>query len=113
MNQVTAFIDGSQIYGSTETLAWELRLKVNGSLNTSGHNFLPPENTASISLYNECVNGSGSEHCFKAGISISTMLHNGGKGGGGEVEMGHPHKINFKTFFVIILACIYSCICSI
>ncbi|KAF6036601.1 hypothetical protein EB796_005080 [Bugula neritina] len=67
INQVTAFIDGSQIYGSTETMSSELRTHVNGTLVTSRHNFLPPEDNVHQQLYDECVTSSGTENCFKAG----------------------------------------------
>ena len=41
INEVTAFIDASQVYGSDETRAAELRLGVGGLLKTSAGNLLP------------------------------------------------------------------------
>ncbi|XP_067944137.1 probable oxidoreductase PXDNL [Watersipora subatra] len=69
INQATAYIDGSQIYGSSDELAWELRQHVDGLLNTSGHNMLPHEDTLFTEKYAECVIDSPSEYCFKAGDS--------------------------------------------
>ncbi|XP_042211466.1 peroxidase-like [Homarus americanus] len=64
MNQITSFIDASNVYGSNEDESKELQTFNNGLLkvNSVGHSLLPPNPT-------ECQNSVGQEYCFKAGDS--------------------------------------------
>ncbi|XP_042871401.1 peroxidase-like [Penaeus japonicus] len=65
MNQITSFIDASNVYGSTEEEAKVLRSFVDGKLKVTpqnGHDLLPPHRE-------ECTDASRRFHCFKAGDS--------------------------------------------
>ncbi|XP_076043152.1 salivary peroxidase/catechol oxidase-like isoform X2 [Oratosquilla oratoria] len=63
MNQISAFIDASNVYGSTEEEVRELRTFKNGLLKTGVHNLLPPHRS-------ECFNELDDQQvCFKAGDS--------------------------------------------
>lgn len=64
LNRLTAFIDGSQIYGSDDNLALELRSLVNGTLKAGVGHLLPHEDRQDTLLYSECLNH---DECFKAG----------------------------------------------
>ncbi|XP_047502342.1 peroxidase-like [Penaeus chinensis] len=65
MNQITSFIDASNVYGSTEEEAKPLRSFVDGKLKVktqNGNDLLPPHRE-------ECTDASRQFHCFKAGDS--------------------------------------------
>lgn len=74
VNQVTAFIDGSHIYGSDWNLAWELRHQTGGLLKIDEQHLLPVQDRLTDSVYSECVKGSDQEQCFKAGEMISGFV---------------------------------------
>lgn len=69
MNIATAFIDGSQVYGSDYNLAWELRKQSDGAMKMDDHHHLPKKDRLTDSVYSECVKDSNQEECFKAGES--------------------------------------------
>ncbi|KAG7174813.1 Chorion peroxidase-like 9 [Homarus americanus] len=72
MNQITSFIDASNVYGSNEDESKELQTFNNGLLkvNSVGHSLLPPNPT-------ECQNSVGQEYCFKAVVhTIWMRQHN-------------------------------------
>ncbi|XP_071078861.1 salivary peroxidase/catechol oxidase-like isoform X2 [Haliotis cracherodii] len=63
MNQLTAYIDASQVYGSTEEEQHELRADTGGLLRTSSDNpELLPRNSAT-----DCVTSAQPNFCFRAG----------------------------------------------
>ncbi|KAK8745909.1 hypothetical protein OTU49_000091 [Cherax quadricarinatus] len=64
MNQITSFIDASNVYGSSVEESKELRSFTGGLLKatTAGKTLLPPNPT-------ECKDTSGTHFCFKAGDS--------------------------------------------
>ncbi|XP_046342548.2 peroxidase-like [Haliotis rufescens] len=63
MNQLTAYIDASQVYGSTEEEQHELRADTGGLLRTSSDNpELLPRNSAT-----DCVTSAKPNFCFRAG----------------------------------------------
>lgn len=64
MNQITSFIDASNVYGSTLEEANELRTFSGGQLkvDTQGRSLLPPKPS-------ECANRAKQEFCFLAGDS--------------------------------------------
>lgn len=65
MNQITSYIDGSNVYGSSEEESNNLRTLVGGQMKVSVHNghSLLPANSG------ECTDSSRQFHCFKAGDS--------------------------------------------
>ncbi|XP_022236918.1 chorion peroxidase-like, partial [Limulus polyphemus] len=67
LNQVTSFIDASNIYGSTEEQGKELRRGINGLLSiseTGNTELLPPASDEECEIPN---NNSSKYFCFKAG----------------------------------------------
>ncbi|XP_067682800.1 peroxidase-like isoform X2 [Haliotis asinina] len=63
LNQLTAYIDASQVYGSTEEEQDDLRAHTGGLLRTSSENpELLPRNSVT-----ECVTSTEPNFCFKAG----------------------------------------------
>ncbi|MPC64526.1 Chorion peroxidase [Portunus trituberculatus] len=64
MNQITAFIDASNVYGSSVNESNELRAFTGGLLKESSNpkHLLPPKPS-------ECKDSSGQKYCFKAGDS--------------------------------------------
>ena len=70
MNQVTGYLDGSNIYGSSLSKQRELREGRGGRLaiqNVRGRQLLP-ENRG------ECTDDTEQLACFKAGMSTSTLV---------------------------------------
>ncbi|XP_048249478.1 chorion peroxidase-like isoform X3 [Haliotis rufescens] len=63
MNQITAFIDGSMVYGSSDGETRDLRAFSGGLLKTSRNNLLPEDSEPS------CLKIKRSDFCFKAGDS--------------------------------------------
>lgn len=72
MNQITHWLDNSNVYGSDEAEASELRSFVGGRLrmerNGFGRELLPPNPS------NEDCVGRSSRNCFLAGIIIVQMF---------------------------------------
>lgn len=62
MNQITHYLDGSNIYGSSEEEAEEVRLFRGGLLKEQGRNLLPPHHEAM-----ECESRDEGMPCFLAG----------------------------------------------
>lgn len=63
MNQITSFLDASNVYGSSEETSQSLRTLSGGQMKVAvhnGHSLLPP-NPA------ECTDSSRKFHCFRAG----------------------------------------------
>ena len=70
MNQVTGFLDGSNIYGSSLSKQQELREGRGGRLatqNVRGRQLLPANR-------GECTDDTQQLACFKAGTSASTLV---------------------------------------
>ena len=79
MNQITHFLDASNVYGSNDEEARELRSFQGGQLKVTSRShhgeldLLPPDNTPDM----ECVRANGNRtsplnkqfKCFKAGLS--------------------------------------------
>lgn len=72
MVEVSQYIDGSQIYGSSDTIATGLRTFINGKLrsdivkgnqNTGVEEFCPQVNRTTL----ECDSSTNSRVCFQAG----------------------------------------------
>ncbi|XP_046548381.1 peroxidase-like isoform X2 [Haliotis rubra] len=61
MNQITAYIDGSMVYGSSEEETRNLRFFRGGQLRTSRNNLLPEDSEPS------CLRTRSTDFCFKAG----------------------------------------------
>ncbi|XP_067664572.1 chorion peroxidase-like [Haliotis asinina] len=63
MNQITAFIDGSQVYGSSYDEQIKVRTFVDGKLKTANHGFLPRD----LENQDACRTQTGPDYCFLAG----------------------------------------------
>ncbi|KAJ8322199.1 hypothetical protein KUTeg_000670 [Tegillarca granosa] len=61
INAITSFVDGSNVYGSSEDQMNELRTGQNGLLKTSEFNFPPPDSEEA------CILDHTGEFCLKAG----------------------------------------------
>ncbi|XP_046571246.1 peroxidasin-like [Haliotis rubra] len=63
LNQITAYVDASQVYGSSQDEQNSLRTFVDGKLRTAANDFLPPD------LENEgaCRTQTTPDYCFLAG----------------------------------------------
>ncbi|KAK6174188.1 hypothetical protein SNE40_017509 [Patella caerulea] len=61
LNQITAYIDGSMIYGSSQDEQNNLRAFTGGRLKVSDNDLLPPDREES------CVKSRQADFCFKAG----------------------------------------------
>ncbi|XP_067656695.1 peroxidase-like [Haliotis asinina] len=63
LNQITAYVDASQVYGSSQDEQNSLRTFVDGKLRTAANDFLPPD------LENEgaCRTQTAPDYCFLAG----------------------------------------------
>ncbi|XP_042870127.1 chorion peroxidase-like isoform X2 [Penaeus japonicus] len=67
LNQITAYLDGSSVYGSLDRVAEELRAHVGGRLNWTNS---PAPGRGHLMPFVECEGGEGGAsggHCFKAG----------------------------------------------
>ncbi|XP_060086064.1 myeloperoxidase-like [Ylistrum balloti] len=73
INGITAFIDASQVYGSDDEVAVDLRSGKNGRLRVDGDDLLPPN------IESSCLLDPGtSKHCFYAGdIRVNENPHLG------------------------------------
>lgn len=67
MNQVTHFLDGSAVYGSTEEEELELREGTGGLLKTQREGLLPPNTNIKEE---DCFLAGTGLHCFRAGTVI-------------------------------------------
>lgn len=68
LNDMTSYIDASQVYGASTEHAYKLRSFVNGSLVVVMNQMLPGGADSS------CVRTNTTQRCFLAGI-ISNVLH--------------------------------------
>ncbi|ROT70001.1 hypothetical protein C7M84_011747 [Penaeus vannamei] len=67
LNQITAYLDGSAVYGSRDSVADELRAHIGGRLNWTNS---PAPGRGHLMPFVECEGGEGGAgggHCFKAG----------------------------------------------
>lgn len=74
MNQVTHYLDGSQIYGSTYSKSEELREKTGGKLKDSndGKKLLP----SAMNPENDCQIKTPNSECYKAGdVRVNMQPH--------------------------------------
>ncbi|XP_021378191.1 myeloperoxidase-like [Mizuhopecten yessoensis] len=95
VNAITSFVDGSQVYGSEEALAQELRAGTDGLMKVEGDNLLPANDKSTCLLRN--VN----DHCQLAGdVRVNENPHLGAI----HIAFVRYHNILAKRFKALGLA---------
>lgn len=74
LNQVTAFVDASNVYGSDRCEARMLRTFIGGKLNVTRHPHGAKDLLPQTSNHKDCVAPSGS--CFEAGKKVTLFPKN-------------------------------------